>query len=93
MMTESTIQTMLPSQTLADEYNGVSCTLECAYFDEDANLVKPYSLYEGARYKFAIQPTTLWCFRKQVGVKWYIRQVRMEGDSSPVVVEEDEWSL
>lgn len=96
MMTESTIDSMLPRNDPQDQSNYLTCTVkeqECGFFDKDGKLVSPYSIQENVRYKFAIQPTTLWCFRKQVGVKWYVRQVRMETDAFPAIAEEDEWSL
>lgn len=89
MMTEQTIHSMLPQSD-----DALKCALnekECAFFDADGKPTEPYGIEEGNRYKFAIHPTALWCFRKQVGIKWYIRQVRR--NEKRLEPEPDDWSL
>ncbi len=89
MMTKQTISTMIP--TPGDDV--VKCGLkdkEFTVFNSDGTQVSELKLREGSSYLFAIQPTSLWCFKKQIGIKWHIRQVR-ELPSSPS--ENQDWSL
>lgn len=92
IMTASTVDDMI-NGFLADhaDQRSLKCALnekECSFFDSTGTNVKAFPLSPGCSYTFAIQPSCVWCYRKKIGVKWYIRQVRTHDQ-----ICDDDWSI
>lgn len=90
MMTEKAMQGMIEQDLSSSQIKCGFLAADCTFYDPDGVQVSEFPIHDGRAYVFALQATSLWVYRKKIGVKWYARQIL---SLEPIVEEDNDWDF